>query len=350
MALNKFMTYILLVFSFTAFSESELPALAAKQSLSNLRFISTDGKFTYYQRKTGSFLFSTNYKVEEAIKLEAGTHFEVISSPDRKFVLVSAFKNYNNYYAPKALRKIFKIKWGTNQAKQIGEGIRPQIHLNDSYASFYKPFKRELHFYNIENDSISFFIKLANRKNPFFSPSSVFADDNTILYTDLNSDGIPGLLTYKLNTKKTNLFNKYESPLVKIEVCKKKGKVFIGRFGLDPINSASEIRWMPANDLNITQSKGLYLSKKNDLGHMICDIKGDFIYFVKNESTNQGKVYYEVAQLNINNGKTKIISDVKFATRIINMDGKLLIPYNGRYLVPLGENNMSQFDLLRAKE
>ena len=38
-----------------------LPELLAKQAVSNIRYLSQDGKFTYYQKRSGSLLFSSNY-------------------------------------------------------------------------------------------------------------------------------------------------------------------------------------------------------------------------------------------------------------------------------------------------
>ena len=66
MALNKVLyIYFLLLFSVRAMPEIELPEISTKQAISNLRFISKDGKFTYYQRRSGSLLLSTNLKVKK---------------------------------------------------------------------------------------------------------------------------------------------------------------------------------------------------------------------------------------------------------------------------------------------
>ncbi len=329
--------------------ESKLPILSTKQDISNLRFISSDGKFTYYQKSSGSFLLSTNYKVKESIKLSQNTHFQVKTSQARKWVIVSANEDYQTYYSPQSLWKIYKIPFGKSQSKFIGKGLAPLLHLNDEWISWFNPFERKIHFINLNKEALKFSIPTANIKNPYFIPEVIMLDNNRILFTDINKKGFPGILLFEINSRKITLFQKFETPNIKLEICRKNKHIYVARYGFDNIEQASVIRQIKSSSLDYTKSKLVYQSNKNDIGQMICHISDDFIYFIKNISNSNGKIIYEVAQLNTTNKQVKIISDISFATQLLEMDGHLLLPYNGSYRVLLGENNMTQFDLLKKK-
>ena len=66
--------------------EIELPILMTKQDLNDIRYISNDGKFTYYQQPFGNLIFSTNYGVKEVIKLKPRTQFKLISTNSKKII------------------------------------------------------------------------------------------------------------------------------------------------------------------------------------------------------------------------------------------------------------------------
>ncbi len=330
-------------------ARSKLPVLTTKQEISNLRFISSDGKFTYYQRKSGNLVLSTNYNVEESIKLSENTHFQVKASNARKWILASADENYQTHYSMRKSLKIYKIPFGKSQSHLIGQGLAPQLHLNDEWASWFSPKERKIEFFNLNKDGLKFFIPLSNTRNPYFVPEVVMINNNQILFTDLNKEGFPGILIFEINSKKTKLFHKFESPNIKIGLCLKDEKIYLIRHGLDNIEKATIIREIKSEKLDYTQSKLIYNSDKNDTGQMVCQISGPSIFFIKNITDQEGNLAYEVAQLNIKNKEVKIISDVFFATQLLEMDGKLLLPHNGEYRILLGKNNLTQFDLLKSQ-
>ena len=336
------------VLTLNIYARSKLPVLTTKQEISNLRFISSDGKLTYYQKKSGSFVLSTNYNVEESIKLNKNTHFQVRTSSAKKWILVSANENFQTHYSLREPLKIYKIPFGKSKSQLIGQGLAPQLHLDDEWASWFLPKEKKINFFNLNKEGLQFFIPITNIKNPYFTHSALMVNNNQILFTDLNEKGLPGILLFEKNTKKISLFQKFESPNVGIELCQKNKKIYIIRYGLDSIAKATTIREISHEKLDYTQSKLIYNSSKNDIGQMVCQISKDSIFFIKNVSDQKGNLLYEIAQLNTKNKEIKIISDVSFATQLLEMDGNLLLPYNGNYRVLLGENNMTQFDLLKT--
>ena len=73
--LNKFSLILFITMisgsTFTQEIDKPLPVLKTKQSLNNIRFISSDGKLTYFQRRSGDLQLSKNYlnyEIYESLK------------------------------------------------------------------------------------------------------------------------------------------------------------------------------------------------------------------------------------------------------------------------------------------
>ena len=55
----------------------------------------------------------------------------------------------------------------------------------------------------------------------------------------------------------------------------------------------------------------------------------------------------EKRTLDLRSKKVKVLSDLKFATDFLNMDGRLIIPHRGKVFVVFGENNLANVDRLK---
>ncbi len=337
-----------LLVSLSSHAESKLPKLITKQDKKNIRYISDDGKYTYYQRSNGIFQFSTNYKVEEVIRLSERTQFNLLATSKHKFLLLEADEHYNDYLSLKSKPQLYIIEYGTKNIKKIGEGIAIGLHLNDQYLSYYDPNTRSITLLNHLNPSIKTNIKLANSKNPYFIPQVVMLDVDTIVYTDLNKDGIPGILIHKVNSSKTSVLEKLDTPNKQIEICLNEDKLFIGEYGLDPLTNGSTISFLTGSKLNIESKKIIYQSEENDLGSMKCSLDNKSLYFIKTSRAENGKITFDAAEINIETKDVQILSDIHFATNLVIMDGKLLLPYQNKHYVIRGEGNLTEFDKLKA--
>jgi len=330
-------------------AETDLPELITKQDKKNIRFISDDGKYTYYQRSNGIFQFSTNYKVEEVIRLKERTQFNIITSHNLKYLILEADETYNTYLSLKAKKKIYVLEYGTKTIKKVAEGIPIGLHLNDQYISYYEPNTRSLIILNHLNPSIKTVIKLANSKNPYFIPQIVMPDVDTIVYTDLNKDALPGILIHKINSGKTSVLEKLDTANKQIEICLSDDKLYIGNYGLDPLTKGSSISYLEPSKLDMETKKVLYQSTENDLGSLKCNLGKDKIYFIKKSRSELGKVTFDAAQFDTKTKDIEMLSDIRFATSLVVMDGKLLLPYQNKHYVIKGSNNLTDFDKLKAK-
>ncbi len=322
----------------------ELPILTTKQDIKNIRFISSDGKFTYYQRSNGSLQFSTNYKVTPVIKLAPKTHFNLIVSNEKKYILVEAYEEYHSYFAARGSAKVYLIKYGTAEIQEIGQGKAIGLHLQDKWLSYYDSFNHSLTLQSTLSSNLKHTIKMANIRNPYFIPQATMVDDDTFYYTDINKSGIPGLLRYKLNASEVKLVHKEKSPNQNIEICYK-DKLYVMTYGFDPLEKGSQIRILDIEKNQITP-QSLYSSQENDIGTLICEFK-DHLFFIKTFRSEAGKLTYDAYKVALKDNKeSSRVSQIDFATSLIKMDEMLILPYQNKFFLLKGENILTEADQL----
>lgn len=347
----------MIFFTLNAQAKIVLPEFLTKQATNNIRFLSQDGKFTYYQKRSGSLLFSTNYKVQEILKAEIGTNYTLFATPARKKIVVLQNTHFNNFYSLRAKENIYLLDYGESVAREIGTGIAPTLLLGDSWLSFYDPYAKILNFENTINSSLKFSIKLNNRINPYFVPQVLMSDENTVYYTDLSEAGVYGVLEFKRNTSKSEIIYKAPGPMVRAEICIQESQLFLGVFGIHFAQMGSSISKIGLPLKDFSKREAIYTSELNDVGHLICDYNNSSIIFVKNTGSHHSPSYDVVS---LNTGPKRAsgffsvkpitpFSDKTTITNIINMDGVLLSEEKGKYYIVRGNVDYKNADSLKVK-
>jgi hypothetical protein len=333
--------------SYKAEAKIILPELLTKQAVSNIRFLSQDGKFTYYQKRSGSLLFSSNYKVIEMVKGELGAQYTVIASPSKQKIVVTQSESYHNFYSLRAKEKIFLTNFGDTVLKEVGMGSVPKLHLKDTWLSYYDYYSKILSFEHTTNSAIKFTIKLNNRINPYFLPQVEMSDENTIYYTDLSETGSVGLLEFKRNVGKSQLIFKAPTPMMKAEICLHNNHLVMGLFGLNFSKEGTTISrsTLPVSDFGKRQS--IYSSPVNDIGQLVCNFSETEIIFIKNYGSND-LASTDLVDLNPETKVLKLLSELKTITSVINMDGTLLALDKGKYYIVKGNIDYKNIDSLKA--
>lgn len=327
--------------------EIELPELTTKQNIKNIRYVSSDGKFTYYQRTNGSLQFSTNYEVQEVIRLDPHTQYRLLVSKDKKFILVEANQKFHTYFSQRSGKKLYVIKYGTSEINEVGMGAAIGLHFQDKWISYYDHQSRVLTIQNPLNESLKATIKLANNLNPYFTPQVVMTDTDTVLYTDLNKEGIPGLLKFNINAKKIDVVYKGQSINKTIDICLNNENLFLTELGLDPIAKGTEVKLVNTKSLDLEKARTVYTSEENDLGSFVCTHSDDYLYFIKTTRDDTKKLTYDAYELDLTTKKVKRVSEVNFATTLFLMDKKLLLPYQDKYFIIKGSADLTKFDRLK---
>jgi hypothetical protein len=344
---NNLLMLLTLFIATTAQSKIVLPELLAKQAVTNIRFLSQDGKFTYYQKRSGSLLFSSNYKVFEMIKGQVGTQYTIIGTPARKKIIVMQNETFHNFYSLRAKEKIFIVNFGETTLKEMGKGSAAKLHLDDTWLSYYDYYEKTLFFENTTNSAIKFSIKLNNRINPYFTPQVVMSDDNTVYYTDLSETGAPGLLQFKRSLSKAEIIFKSSTPMVKAEICLHNDYLIMGLFGINFSKEGSVISKAKLPLTDFSKRESIYTSVVNDIGQLICDYDKTNITFIKNFGTTE-VLSTDLVDLNPETKALKTLSEMKTITSIINMDGTLLALDKGKYFIVKGTLDYKNVDSLKA--
>lgn len=347
---NNKIVVLILVAIFAAFpvqAKIVLPELLAKQAVGNIRFLSQDGKFTYYQKRSGNLLFSSNYKVIDMLQGPIGTQYTLHGTSSRKKIVVMQNQNFNNFYSFRINEKIYLLDFGGSVLKEVGKGSAPALHLNDTWLSFYNYYTKVITFENTANSALKLSIKLNNRINPYFTPQVLMSDEDTIYYTDLSENGAIGILQYKRTTGKAELVFKAATPMVKAEICLQNNSLVLGIFGINYSNFGTSISKISLPFKDFSKRETIYTSPINDIGQMICDYDKENITFIKNYGTNY-QTSTDLVDLNTSSKTIKPLSEIKTITSVINMDGTLLALDKGKYYIVKGNIDYKNIDSLKS--
>lgn len=319
----------------------KLNSIITKQATDKIRYLSNNGDITFYQRRNGSLVFSSYYKVRDILKSEPLTNYYVEMSNTKKFALISQdtkFLNGNSFNRLKDIYR-FRIEKG-GQPTLLGKGVAPKLHLLDSWATFYSPKENKLFVISLVNDLLSFELPINSTNDPYFIPEVFFIDNNRLLYTDVNEKGSVGILLFTRSTKKIEVIHKSDTIGRRVEMCKLDEKLYIGMFSKNGVEWGSQITELELDKkLDYAKGKILYESKNDDLGNMICFQQEKRIYFIKEYPLSEDYYDYqtEVVSLNPANKEINKHTDEKFITSIFEMDGRIITPFRGTFLIVRGD-------------
>lgn len=342
---------VFLLWSFMGFSA--LPELLTKQSLDNIRYISGDGKVTYFQKRSGSLHLTYLFNTYDLLALPANTQFTVQVTNDKKKILVSALKNFLTNHNFQAEADLYVGDYNSKNLASIGRGIKAKLHLLDNWISFYHPKSKEIEVKEIGNDKNSFVIKLKNKVNPYFVPEVIMTNEQTVVYTDLTPEGYT--MAYKIDRRDGQIVALIRTnyPGMKIEMCFAYKKIYWGQFSLGDTAHGSSIFVTELDSLmKLNKQDLIYSSPRNDLGHLICEADEEKLYFISavNKESEINIKSTEATELNLKTKETTVLSQIGDATQLIRLDNRVMIPYRGKFLVVRGESNSKSDDLIKKED
>ncbi len=319
------------------FCRSKMPILALKQQIKSSRFVSKNGKYTYYQNSSGKLLLSTNFNVKTVLQGQKNSNYHITSSPSRKKIIISQDLNPHNFLGLRKSHNLYLADFGDVVATSIGNGSNPQIHLNDSWLSYYQFQKKHIVFQHLKNVAIKFQIKIINTMNPYFVPNVVMLDEKTIIFTDINEKGIPGIIQFSRINNKIKLLFKGDDINKKIEICKGSKSLYLGVFSL-AAKTSSTIYELPLANLSFGNLTKVYDSPHSDIGNILCN--QDHLYFIKTIYSKNSAERSELALLKKTH--VQIVSDLNNVRQVINMDGNILIPYQSNFYIVEGNYQLNK--------
>lgn len=344
---------LLFLISFNLFAQSKLPPeLLTKQAIQNIRFISDDGKVTYFQKDSGGLSITTNYQTTEIVKEKPNTQFSLVLSPLKKKLLLSAFTNFLDSQSFLRTEDISVSDYQGKDFTKLGSGTHARLHLQDDWVSYYEPGKKQIHYHKLSGSKSEFTIKLKNQINPYFTPQTILLSDTTALITDLNTQGYEILYRFDSLTGNFTQIYKTTQAGMKLELCRNKQQLVIGQFSLGDTANGSLIMTVDIDpQFTLKKMDVIYSSNLNDLGNIVCEGLDDEVYFIK-ALTKESDINIkntEVAKLNLNSKQFEVLTQIGDASQITRLDSRILIPYRGKLLVIKGESNQKSDDLTIKK-
>ncbi len=347
MVFTKILPLIILGSTMAQAAGPRLPRLLTKQSTDNIKFIDSTGRYTYYQKKPGVLNLTTNFRNQDFVTVDSNSGFQMSGSSYGQKLILEIIPNFHT--EPNLIKNhlISILSKGNTSVTEVGQGRIPRLHLNDEWITFYRPYERVISGEQIKTKK-KFEIKLSNKNNPFFQPQVVMLNPETIVYTDMNEQGYEAILSTNTKTQKTQVV--YKSPRLgnRLEICSNKGYIAYGEFPYTDLKSYSKISISKNNQgYSLNNFSTVYETDANDIGRMVC--LENSLYFVKTTEHNRkiGFKKTEAAQINLSNDKLTIKSDLEQVAQIINMDGRILIPFRDNIYILEGESNLGD-DTLKS--
>lgn len=342
------MGWISLLFLTSLAFSAPLPVFMSKYSPDSIRYISMDGRYAYVQKKAGVMGLVTNYRSIDFISESGTTSFLMTGTAAKNRLAIEAIPNTHSEMSLLKNHLIRVVDYGNIKTRDIGQGRAPKLHLQDEWISYFDMVSKEIKIQNLLTTK-SYTIKTIKKDNPFFIPEVEMVSSQYVVYTDVNTDGYSAIIQHDLISGKANVLQKSSQSGTRIELCSHSSYLAYGEFPYEGVQRASSIQQVKlTGGVNLASATTLYEASSQDIGNMVC--LSDAIYFVKtlhSDNTINHKVT-EAARLDLKSLAVQIKTELKNVSQIIEMDGRVMIPYRGDFLVLEGKNDLTT-DVLNKK-
>lgn len=343
------MLYIISLF-LSFHSYSSFKELETKQSIDNLKYISSDGKVTYYQTDSGELNLTKNYDNYSLKKSKKNTKYNVYASNKKRKVLISVDESYYSHAQVNKILPIYVSNYGSKKIQLLSSGLLPKLHLNDEYASFYNHKSKILHFLNIDTKRKVEIPLIAN--SPYFRPQKEMVNSQDIIYTDINEKNEIALLYYSNIDKKKKVLFKSNTKNTWIKFCLTNDIVYLFEASTNNEKPFSNIYAINLfNNDNFKNKENIYGSTFSDNFNPVCT--QNEIYFIRTLSYNQVTNYQknEITKFDLKKRSLKSIKSDLNPTQIMQMDQLILTFINGKvYLVNGSDKPLTKDALIKDKK
>jgi hypothetical protein len=343
----RYISLVIILLSTSIAYAIDLPTLATKQAIENIRYISKNGKFTYYYSQSGVLQFSTNYSFSIIHKGNKNSQYLMSASELENKILFEKITNPHSQINFQKDNEIYIGSMGKADFKLIAKGKAPKLQLNDSHISYFTPSQQKINILNIESEGNPRSIKLFNKVNPYYTPTVKMISMSDILYSDINTDGHEALLLHTTTEKEIKAVYKSRFPGSKVEYCLINDTIYIGEFPITNLKASSQIVSIDLyNNENFKNIKTIYSSPLPDIGNMICNDSS--ISFIKTYQVEEKLNFRatDVAKLHLVTKKLKRLTKKTNFTQIFTLSDSIIAPYSGKFFIVDGKINIQDDSLL----
>lgn len=262
---------------------------ATKRPYHTLRYQSTDGHVSYYQRNAGELVLSTKYEIQPIVAGKPNDHYFVVDSIYGENILIYQTNNFYNSMPFVPMGNIYYGKLGDKKIYPLSApGYIPNLQLKDTWVSLYNGEEKAIHLKSLGNQEFDFIIKM-NKKNKYLHiPNVAMLDVANVLFTDMNHER-------KMAIMKLNRYDKFIHPVYisemddTIQLCFREKILYAMVVG----NNKTKIMEFKIDEkMNVSKAIVLYTSDKQDFATIECTTKENSIYFLKNIANPTTSEYY----------------------------------------------------------
>ena len=336
------MVWISLIFMVFGLKAAELPRFLTKHAPETLRYISMDGRYAYVQKKPGVLGFVSSFRSVDFISDTNRSDFLVKASRFKKRLAIEVIPNAHDEFNLLKRNRIFVVDYGNSVAREVGQGKAARLHLGDEWISYYDAYEKVIYLQNLVTQK-KYDIRLSKKQNPFFVPEVEMLTANTVTYTDINEAGFAVFISFNLQAKSSTVIYRSPQTATRMELCQQDNYLAIGEFPYDGVNRGSKILHIKTNNaINLSGYTTVYNSVEQDIGNIVC--LSESIFFVKtlNFDSQLNFKVTEAVKLDLRSQQVEAKSDLKHVNQLIEMDGRVLIPLRGEFLVVEGKNNLGE--------
>jgi hypothetical protein len=334
-----------LFFSFNVLA-AKLPEFLTKHSPETLRYISADGRYAYVQKKSGVLGLVSSFRSTDFISDAFSNDFLVKGSRFKTRLIIESIPNAHTEMSLIKNHKLFVVDYGNTKTREIGQGRNPKLHLQDEWVTYYHTTDKVIHIQNLITQK-KYEIRLSKKPNPYFIPEVEMVSSRVVVYTDINESGYSAIVSYDLQSQKSTVNYKSTQNGTRFELCQSDDYMAIGEFPYDGASRNSKISTVKTNDsINLSGLTTIYQSNDQDVGNMICLPK--HLWFVKTVTSDEklNLKVTEAAKLELRSQKLEVKTSLNHISQLVEMEGRVLIPYRGQFLVLEGQANIGE-DVLK---
>lgn len=285
--ISKFL--ILSLFS-TSFTLAKISPFVPKFPMTGLLYVSQDAEKAYYLKNSGDITLIKNSKSFTIFSGVIESSVNATTSIAEKRV---AFEIDSNSFTNFNIRKnnpLYITDFGSEKVELVGEGRSPKLHLEDLWLSFYDYQKSTLEFVFLPDKNKKLTIKLNNGSNPYFLPTPIMPNMETILYNDINNQGLMALMSFSSTSNKFDLILKATTPHNRFEYCLIDRKIIIGDFTTEP-NGTNRLLVGNVDEKNFQKNlRVIYQDKDPHIGSLQCSLTAQKVYFIKSFSAQSNLI------------------------------------------------------------
>ena len=341
------MAWISLLFLIMTVQAKPLERFLTKHSSETLRFVNSDGRFAYVTKKPGVLGLVSNFRSTDFLSEANANDFIVKGSLSKNRLVIESIPNAQDDMSLLKNNKLFVVDFGNTVTREVGKGRGARLHVKDEWLTFYDVSTRTIQVQNLVTQK-KYEIKVSKKPNPFFVPEVVMVSARSLVYTDINEAGYAALVSFDLETQKSTVHYKSSQNGTKLELCQGADYLALGEFPYDGVSRGSKILISPLSGvMNLSTMHTLYSSVEQDIGNMIC--LDSYIYFIKtmNQDRDINLKVTEAVKLDFKTQNIEAKSSMKAVTQLIEMDGRVMIPFRGDFYVLEGRANLGD-DTLKA--